>query len=83
MFQSTDPEERSWTFFERLTQHESCVKRRVWPRAAAQQPIEKGPQTFLDDCTKFDSLVTHVVVHDVGGRGDDGDVPTPGGLNAE
>ena len=28
----------------------SCIERSVWPRLAAQQPIEKGPQTFLDDC---------------------------------
>ena len=44
------PRKVSGPFFERLTQHESCVERRVWPRVAVRQAIEKGPRTFLDDC---------------------------------
>ena len=48
--------------------------------------IIKGEQSYetsvpINSLPRFYSLVTHVVVHDEG-RGD-GDVPTPGGFNAE
>ena len=54
---STDIEEISWTMRRNCMNHATLAAARE-----RQQPIKKGPQTFLDDCRDTEDIALHVSV---------------------